>query len=150
MKIQNNKNSGLTLVELMVVITIIGLLSAIVYANFGDVRKQARDKVRMTDLKEIQLALELYKSQNSQYPTGLSSLVTEGFLPVVPSDPSGSAYSVDTNASRYKVWTTHVESLTIKSYNDDFARCPSPSGGVCPATVPANTYAVYSPGGEGL
>lgn len=62
------KTTGFTLIELMVVIAIIGLLSAVLYASFSEARAQARDKVRLTSLKELQLAIELYKAQNGRYP----------------------------------------------------------------------------------
>ena len=52
----------------MVTISIIGILSAIVYANFGQARASARDEIRKTDLKNVQLALELYKAQFGRYP----------------------------------------------------------------------------------
>ncbi|USN88076.1 MAG: type II secretion system protein [Candidatus Nomurabacteria bacterium] len=57
-----------TLIELLVVIAIIGLLSAILFAAFDDARKQARDKTRLSELKELQLAIQLYKAQNDRYP----------------------------------------------------------------------------------
>ena len=47
----------------MVVVGIIAILSSILYANFNEARMIARDKTRMTTLKEVQLALELYKAQ---------------------------------------------------------------------------------------
>lgn len=52
----------------MVVVSIIGILASIVYANFNDARAQSRDKARMVALKEMQLALEFYKAQYGQYP----------------------------------------------------------------------------------
>jgi prepilin-type N-terminal cleavage/methylation domain-containing protein len=61
---------GFTLVELMVVVAIIGILSAIVYASLGESRKIARDEIRKTDLKNLQIAIELYKAQNGHYPDG--------------------------------------------------------------------------------
>lgn len=66
-----HKNSqGFTLVELMVVISIIGLLSTALYASFGESKALARDKVRMATMSEVQLALQLYKNQNGRYPEG--------------------------------------------------------------------------------
>lgn len=60
---------GFTLIEVLVVIAIIGLLSSVLYANFNDARKDARNKSLQAELKEVQLALELYKSQNGVYPS---------------------------------------------------------------------------------
>lgn len=59
---------GFTLIEVLVVLSIVGILMAIVLANFTDARENARDKVRKSELKELQLALEVYKSQYGQYP----------------------------------------------------------------------------------
>lgn len=60
--------TGFTLIEILVVISIIGILSGVLYASFGDARNDSRNKVLQTELKEVQLALELYKSQNGEYP----------------------------------------------------------------------------------
>lgn len=77
MRLHFVRHRGFTLVELMVAIAIIGILSSILYANFSDARAQARDKQRMVSLKEVQLALELYKAQNGRYPaSGCSSVST--------------------------------------------------------------------------
>ncbi len=68
MKIKINI-SGFTLVELIVVISIIGILASIVYANFGGARGAARDDVRAAAVKELQLAIELYRAQFGVYPS---------------------------------------------------------------------------------
>ncbi len=64
----HNKNRGFTLIELLVVISIIGLLSSIVLTSVNSARAKARDARRIADLKQIQLALELYYADNNAYP----------------------------------------------------------------------------------
>lgn len=64
--------SGFTLIEILVVVSIIGILSAVLYANFGSARQEARNKAMQTELIEVQLALELYKAQNNEYPDAAS------------------------------------------------------------------------------
>lgn len=59
---------GFTLIELLVSLSIIGLLTAILYANFEQAREQSRDKTRLAALKELQLAIEQYRAQNGRYP----------------------------------------------------------------------------------
>jgi prepilin-type N-terminal cleavage/methylation domain-containing protein len=60
--------AGFTLIELLVTITIIGILVAIVYTNFSQARMQARDKMRMNQLEQLRVALELYKDKYGKYP----------------------------------------------------------------------------------
>ena len=81
---------GFTLVELLVVIAIIGILASIILASLGSAKAQARDARRISDIKEIQLALELYYDANNVFPNKISvaNLVTPGYISVVPSDPS--------------------------------------------------------------
>src|ERR1700754_2453812 len=92
---------GFTLIELLVVIAIIGILSSVVLASLNGARKKGRDARRISDVKQIQLALEMYYDSNSsEYPDALSSLAST-YISVVPTDPqSGQAYPWDnlTNA----------------------------------------------------
>ncbi len=67
MSSRENKR-GFTLIELLVVIAIIGLLSSIVFASLNTARLKARDTRRMSDLHQIQLALNLYYSDKGHYP----------------------------------------------------------------------------------
>lgn len=84
--------AGFTLIELLVVIAIIGILSSVVLASLNSARTKARDTRRVSDLKQVQVALELYYDANSKYPQSLDILVGSAngaSLPVLPKDPSG-------------------------------------------------------------
>lgn len=59
---------GFTLVELLITISIIGILSAIGLVLYSTVLKQSRDSKRQSDLKSIQLALEQYSNDQGFYP----------------------------------------------------------------------------------
>jgi prepilin-type N-terminal cleavage/methylation domain-containing protein len=140
---------GFTMIELLVVISIIGLLTTILYANFSQGKMQARDKIRKAELKELQLAIELYKAQKSVYPTTLEDL-TPDFIAEVPDDPGGGSYSYSSfdGGTSYKVRNDNVESQYVTSFSDEFARCPAISAN-CPSVEAIQaTYAVYSAGAE--
>ncbi len=90
-----HKKKGFTLIELLVVIAIIGILSSVVLASLNSAREKARDGKRISDVKQIQLALELYFDDFGGYPTALTTatMVTPGYLPAVPVPPTGTGES---------------------------------------------------------
>lgn len=79
---------GFTLIELLVVIAIIGILSSIVLASLNTARQKSRDARRVADIKQIQLAMQLYYDASSTYPTALSDLVPT-YIATQPKDPVG-------------------------------------------------------------
>lgn len=90
MKFKSNK--GFTLIELLVVISIIGLLSSIVLASLNTARAKGRDAKRMSDIREIRNALELYRTTTGYYPVKLSELTTPvPYIKSISQDPLGSA-----------------------------------------------------------
>ncbi len=63
----NVKNrKGFTLVELLVVIAIIGLLSTLAVISLNSAREKARDATRISDVRQLQTAMELWFDSNSQ------------------------------------------------------------------------------------
>ena len=64
-----SNKKGFTLIELLVVIAIIGLLSTLAVIALGSARTKARDAKRLSDLKQVQTALELYYTDKAAYPT---------------------------------------------------------------------------------
>lgn len=98
--------TGFTLIELLVVIAIIGILSSVVLASLNTAREKSRDARRVSDIKQLQLALELYFDSNGSYATGTSNivaldkLVTGGFIAQIATDPvSGDYYSYSADAT---------------------------------------------------
>jgi prepilin-type N-terminal cleavage/methylation domain-containing protein len=86
---------GFTLIELLVVIAIIGILSSIVLASLNTARLKSRDARRVADLKQVQLAMQLYYDANSSYPTSTGALAPT-FIATIPTDPVGQvAYPYD-------------------------------------------------------
>ncbi len=97
------KQAGFTLIEVMVVIVILGILSALVVPNVLHKAADARVAAAKSDLAAIGQALDMYKLDNSTYPTtdqGLEALVTKpsgnpeprnwnpnGYLKKLPEDP---------------------------------------------------------------
>ena len=94
---------GFTLIELLVVIAIIGILSSVVLASLSTARQKSRDAKRVSDVGQIQLALELFFDSTSSYPYstavantatydgGVQVLYTNNFIPKVPLPPSGNS-----------------------------------------------------------
>lgn len=88
---QKSTLRGFTLIELLVVIAIIGILSSVVLASLNDARQKSRDAKRIADIKQLQLAQELYYDSNGSYAPALADLATGGFIAAVPTDPVNNA-----------------------------------------------------------
>lgn len=65
-KVQGRR--GFTLIEILIVVSIIGLLASIVLVGLGAFRTSGRDARRIADLRETQNALELYYTKFQKYP----------------------------------------------------------------------------------
>lgn len=73
-----SKVSGFTLIELLVVISIIGILSTLAVVSLNDARGKARDAKRISDIKQVQTALELFLADRNGYPAGNDLLLGSG------------------------------------------------------------------------
>jgi prepilin-type N-terminal cleavage/methylation domain-containing protein len=87
------KINGFTLVELLVVVTIIAILSTLIVVYFNTAKMTARDSRRLSDVQQIQLALKMYYSDVGIYPTAITagnSIANGGtnYLLRIPANPS--------------------------------------------------------------
>lgn len=63
------RNSGFTIVELLIVIVVIGILALLVITTYSGIQAKARNSKRTSDLKSLQTHIEAYFSQNGYYPS---------------------------------------------------------------------------------
>ncbi len=102
-----HRQTGFTLIEVMVVVVILGILAAIVVPRVMDRPDMARITKAKQDIRAVESALNLYKLDNYVYPTtdqGLESLIQRptgmgvrqwkegGYLDRLPRDPWGNPY----------------------------------------------------------
>ncbi|WP_367987775.1 type II secretion system major pseudopilin GspG [Vibrio sp. NTOU-M3] len=107
MKNKMKKQSGFTLLEVMVVVVILGILASFVVPNLLGNKEKADQQKAITDIVALENALDMFKLDNSVYPTtdqGLDALVTKpsnpeprnypngGYIKRLPSDPWGNEY----------------------------------------------------------
>src|SRR3990167_8918276 len=96
---------GFTLVELMIVITVMAILVTIGVVSFTRVQAQSRDTKRKADLRAIQTALQASFTETTAYPTEAtgntitSTELSASYIPSIPTDPTGAAYWYDANAT---------------------------------------------------
>lgn len=119
---RTNNQKGFTLIELLVVIAIIGLLSTLAIVALNSARTKSRDAKRVSDIKQVQTALELYFADQDSYPVGTNlalgsanydvldstngfdsaanGTVYMGLVPSAPTPPAGNAYTYSSLAAR--------------------------------------------------
>jgi general secretion pathway protein G len=81
------RESGFTLVELIIVLAIIGILATITIPQFKQSPDRAREAVLKTNLHVMREAFDQYFADKAHYPDSLQTLVDEGYLRGIPLDP---------------------------------------------------------------
>ena len=131
-----------TLVELLVVVAIIGLLSTLSVVALNSARAKARDSRRLSDIKQLRTALDMYYDSAGTYPDSLTpgSPLSYGgmiFLAKVPDDPLSS--------QNYNYTKTEGG----QNYTIDFT-LETKSAGYEPGNYQATPYAIIAGGGGGV
>ena len=160
-----NKKSAFTLIELLVVIAIIGLLSSIILSSLSSAREKSQDTHKISEAKEVEKAIELYRLDNNfstpsfassssngtlhsegttEYNDAMTQLVTAGYLPTIPESPSGTDYSYivsdDGKSAMFYANLSDSSSkgdVCIRIGDDDFGQ--TGTGPYCDGTLASST-----------
>ena len=81
------KRSGFSLLELMIVLSLLGLLASIVTATHRNSTQKAKETVLRHNLVSLRSVFDQYNNDKGRYPESLDSLVDEGYLREIPVDP---------------------------------------------------------------
>ena len=85
--IARRREGGFTLLELIVVISIIGILAAIAIPAMKDMPTRANEAVLKTNLHTLRDVIDQYYGDKGHYPQTLQALIDAGYLKALPMDP---------------------------------------------------------------
>ncbi len=110
---KQKKQSGFTLIEIMVVVVIIGMLATIVLPKVLNRQDQAFIAKAKSDVRALSSSIKMFKLDNFKYPNSLNELTTggssgKGYLDVLPKDPWGNEYQYSSAGSHleFDVWSS--------------------------------------------
>jgi len=144
---------GFTLIELLVVIAIIGLLSSMVLSSLSTASMKSRDTRRLSDMKQVVTAVELYKESNNnvapphdgdQYGcsggsnclTALTNELVTRYIPAIPLDPQyGNAASY---GYRYCRSTENTQQYSLLMWSEAKFRTSGQTTGWCNVHHPSS------------
>lgn len=116
------RTRGFTLIEMLVVISIISLLGSIILTNVAEGRRRARDVQRVSATRTVITALEAYYVENGNYPcvysissgdgSFLADLVNDGYISSPPQDPI--------NSGAFQYWYISRQAATTPSGSGSF------------------------------
>ena len=87
MFLMRRRNSGFTLIEILIVISLIFVLAGIALVQYQRSVTRTKEAVLKEDLFRLRDAIDQYYADKNKYPESLEALVTEKYIRAVPVDP---------------------------------------------------------------
>jgi general secretion pathway protein G len=81
------KRNGFTLIEVLIVVTLIVILASVGLATYTNSVRRAREATLKEDLFRMRDAIDQYYADKNKYPSALPDLVSDGYLREIPKDP---------------------------------------------------------------
>jgi len=142
---------GFTLIELLIVIVIIGIIASLAVVGLNSVRSKSRDAKRISDVRQLQNALEIYRNDNSVYPSAITSgqpLIGENdytYMSAVPTAPgindgtcTSDTYAYESTNTSTTYSLTYCLGGTVQNVGPgNLSAIPGDIGVVVPAEEPA-------------
>lgn len=85
--VRRKNQSGFTIIELLVVVTIIGILAGIAIVNTRHAQRKTAEAVLKADLQQIRKAIDDFYADKQRFPSSLQELVDEKYMRKIPVDP---------------------------------------------------------------
>lgn len=93
---RHRRTHGFTLLEMLAVVTILGIIAAIVVPRFANFTDTAKTNVAKHHIAQLQAIVERHYIDASAFPADLDELVTDGYIDAVPTHPdSTKEYALD-------------------------------------------------------
>jgi|GEM_PF-858479 len=146
--IKRINHTAFTLMEILVIIVIVGVIATLTTIALNNLRSKSRDVKRISDIRQIQSALEMYKNDNNTYPQYLTpsmsligSLNGQTYLSAIPAPPGqldGNCssdvydYQYDSSSNSYSI--LYCLGDAIQSTGP--ANCMATHGNICQTCTP--------------
>jgi prepilin-type N-terminal cleavage/methylation domain-containing protein len=113
------QRNGFSLIEILVVVTIMATLTAIGMVSYSQISKNSRDGKRKADLEQVRAALVLYRTESGEYPTSVDWSTMEPIENQISvtsmSDPRGGTYDYTSDGLTFTLCAT-LENAAPSTY----------------------------------
>jgi len=119
---RRSRQSGFTLVELIIVLSIIGILLMLAVPRYATSIRNAREAVLKEDLHVMRAAIDSYTMDKQKAPQSLDDLVQDGYLKSIPEDPmthSKDTWATNTSDAMYSLDQTEPGIDDVHSGSQD-------------------------------